>query len=127
MRRDCVAVPTGNSRTGDGPFSVAGKNVSEAAFCSATRELAFQAVSEHFDLFASRLPERSVGQLFYNGSAFCDAKHRAVVERAFDSRAEKTLGGKRELAQTLEVVDLCIANRAVQMPSVSSYLQRPGK
>ncbi len=90
----------------------------------ATRELAFQAVSEHFDLFASRLPERSVGVLFYTGSAFCDPQHRAAVEAAFAPRAEKALGGKRELAQTLEVVDLCIANRAVQVPSVSAYLQR---
>ncbi|MGO9063424.1 MAG: M1 family aminopeptidase [Myxococcaceae bacterium] len=93
----------------------------------ATRELAFQAVSEHFDLFASRLPERSIGQLFYTGSAFCDAQHRAAVKAAFSPRAEKALGGKRELAQTLEVVDLCIAKRAVQVPSVSAYLQRKSR
>jgi alanyl aminopeptidase len=93
----------------------------------ATRELAFQAVSEHFDLFASRLPERSVGQLFYIGRAFCDPKHRAAVEAAFAPRAEKALGGKRELAQTLEVVDLCIANRAVQVPTVSAYLLAPSR
>jgi cytosol alanyl aminopeptidase len=88
----------------------------------ATRELAFQAVSAHFDLIASRLPERSVGQLFFIGSAFCDAQHRAAVEAAFAPRADKALGGKRELAQTLEEVDLCIADRAVQVPTVSAYL-----
>jgi cytosol alanyl aminopeptidase len=93
----------------------------------ATRELAFQAVSEHFDLFVSRLPERSVAQLFAIGSAFCDAKHRAAVEAAFAPRAEKALGGKRKLAQTLEVVDLCIADRAVQVPTVSAYLHRSSR
>ncbi|MGO8969693.1 MAG: M1 family aminopeptidase [Myxococcaceae bacterium] len=87
-----------------------------------SRELAFQAVSEHFELFASRLPERSAGNLFYVGSAFCDAEHRAAVEAAFTPRARTALGGKRELAQTLETVDLCIANRAVQVPTINAYL-----
>ncbi len=89
-----------------------------------SRELVFQAVSKHFDQFASRLPERSAGYLFYLGSAFCDSAHRAQVEAAFAPRAEKVLGGKRELAQTLETVDLCIADRAVQVPSISAYLGR---
>ncbi len=87
------------------------------------RELAFQASSEHFDVFAARLPERLVGFLFLSGQAFCDAQHRAAVEEAFGPRAEKVLGGKRELAQVLEQVDLCIADRAVQRPSINAYFQ----
>ncbi len=88
-----------------------------------SRDLVFQAVSTHFELFASRLPERSAGLLFYLGASFCDSQHRAEVEAAFAPRAEKVLGGKRELAQTLEMVDLCMADRAVQVPSISAYLQ----
>ncbi|MGO9829464.1 MAG: M1 family aminopeptidase [Myxococcaceae bacterium] len=87
-----------------------------------SRTLIFEAVSEHFDLLASRLPERSAGYLFYTGSAFCDAQHRSEVEAAFAPRVEKALGGKRELAQTLEMVDLCIADRAAQLPSIATYL-----
>jgi len=87
-----------------------------------SRELAFRAVSEHFELFASRLPERSAGNLFYIGSAFCDAEHRAAVDAAFTPRARTALGGQRELAQTLETVDLCIADRAVQVPTINAYL-----
>ena len=86
------------------------------------RELVFQTVVQHFDKIASYLPERIVGNLFTVGANFCDAKHRAEVEAAFGPRAEKTLGGKRDLAQTLEAIDLCIAERAVQEPSVSRYL-----
>ena len=58
------------------------------------------------------------------GGAFCDAKHRAAVEAAFGPRAEKVLGGKLELAPMLEMVDLCIADRAAQVPRINAYLQK---
>jgi cytosol alanyl aminopeptidase len=88
----------------------------------ATRDLAFQAVSEHFEQFTSRLPEQSAAELFFIGEGFCDTKHRAAVETAFAPRAAKALGGKRILAQVLESIDLCIAKRAVQVPSITTYL-----
>jgi alanyl aminopeptidase len=85
-------------------------------------ELIFQFVVAHFDKLASYLGGRSVGTLFAVGTHFCDAQHRTQVEAAFGPRADKTLGGKRELAQTLEAIELCTAVRAVQVPSVSHYL-----
>jgi len=91
------------------------------------RELVFQTVREHFDLLTSRLPERNTAYLFYVGRYFCDAKHRAAVEAAFGPRAEKAMGGKRDLAQILEAIDLCIAERAVQAPSITSYLSRAAR
>ncbi len=97
--------------------------LSRAVLWPPTRQVVFQAVADHFESFASRLPERSAGNLFYVGSAFCDASHRAAVEAAFAPRAEKAIGGKRELAQTLESIDLCIADRAVQLPALSAYLR----
>jgi cytosol alanyl aminopeptidase len=98
-----------------------------AARWPANRELALEAVNAHFELFSSRLPERSAANLFFIGRAFCDAKHRAEVEADFSPRAEKTLGGKRVLSQVLESVDLCVARRAVQAPSVAAYLTHPGR
>lgn len=89
-----------------------------------TRELVFRFVNEHFDVIASRLPEGSAGQLLLLQATFCDTQHRAAVEAAFGPRAEKVLGGKRTLAQTLEYIDLCIADRAVQLPSITRYLAR---
>jgi cytosol alanyl aminopeptidase len=85
-------------------------------------ELVFQAVSSNFEKFAAQRPGRSVADLFFLGIGFCDAAHRASVEAAFAPHAEKALGGKRELAQTLESIDLCIATRAVQLTSVTGYL-----
>jgi cytosol alanyl aminopeptidase len=86
------------------------------------REIVFEEVAHNFDRFASYLGDRSVAYLFTVGASFCDAKHRAEVQAAFGPRAEKILGGKRDLAQTLEAVDLCIAAKAVQESSISRYL-----
>jgi alanyl aminopeptidase len=93
-----------------------------AARWPGTRALALETVSQHFELLSSRLPERSAAVLFFAGAAFCDTQHRAEVEADFSPRAEKTLGGKRILAQVLESIDLCVARRAVQVPSITSYL-----
>jgi len=86
------------------------------------RELVFQAVSAHFDEFAAQMPERAVPNLFYLATGFCDAQHHAAVEAAFGPRAAKVLGGERVLAETLEAIDWCTANRALQMPSIAAYL-----
>jgi alanyl aminopeptidase len=86
------------------------------------REIVFEEVAHNFDRFSSYLGDRSVGYLFAVGASFCDAQHRAEVQAAFGPRAEKILGGKRDLAQTLEAVDLCIAAKAVQASSISRYL-----
>ena len=91
------------------------------------REAIFVAVSEHFESFAKGIPERSVASLFQTGAAFCDAKHRQQVEAAFEPRAAQALGGRRVLAQVLEAIDLCIAARAVQVPSIAATLGRPAK
>lgn len=88
----------------------------------AGRELVLKAMSEHFEQFAAQSPDRSVADLFYVAIGFCDAKHRAAVEETFGPRADKALGGKRVLAQTLEAIDLCTATRAVQAPSILAYL-----
>jgi len=86
------------------------------------REIVFEEVAHNFDRFASYLADRSVGYLFVVGASFCDARHRAEVQAAFGPLAEKVLGGKRDLAQALEAVDLCIAEKAVQESSISRYL-----
>ncbi len=93
----------------------------------AAEEVAFQAVREHFEQFASQAPERTVTNLFLVGLGFCDAQHRAAVAEAFGPRAEKVLGGKRVLAQTLEAIDLCTADKAVQVPSITAYLGHAGR
>ena len=42
----------------------------------------------------------------------------------FQGRIEKLPGGPRNLAQTLETIDLCIASRTVQEPSVREFLSK---
>jgi cytosol alanyl aminopeptidase len=88
----------------------------------ATWEMLFRAVREHFEAFASRLPEGAAAHLFLVARQFCDAKRRQEVETAFGPRAATVSGGKRALAQVLEGIDLCIARRAVQAPTIAAYL-----
>jgi cytosol alanyl aminopeptidase len=93
-----------------------------ASLFPAGRELVLQAMGAHFDAFAAQRPGRAVADFFELAKDFCDAKHRGEVEETFGPRADKVLGGKRELAQTLEAIDVCTANRALQMPSIAAYL-----
>jgi alanyl aminopeptidase len=98
------------------------EGVTPKGILPSTRQLVFQSVSENYDQLTAGLPERSAALLFHSGAYFCDAGHRQAVATAFGPRVEKALGGKRDLAQVLEAVDLCIADRVVQVPSISAYL-----
>ncbi len=91
------------------------------------REAVFHAVSQDFDRFTQGIPQATISALFLTGASFCDANHRQQVDAAFGPRAPKTLGGRRVLAQVLEAIDLCIAARAVQAPSITATLSRPSK
>jgi cytosol alanyl aminopeptidase len=87
-----------------------------------TRETIFRAVSQQFERFTNGMPERSVAGLFRTGAFFCDAPHRQEVDAAFAPRAPRALGGLRILAQVLESIDLCLADREVQTASITQYL-----
>jgi alanyl aminopeptidase len=71
----------------------------------------------------ARIPREAQGNIPSVVSGFCDAEHRADVASFFQDRAPKLLGGARTLAQSLEEIDLCIALKREQGPSVSSFLK----
>jgi len=78
-----------------------------------TRALPFQFVRQNLDALLKRLP-REVGGDFAaslpeTGLAFCDAGHRGEVKAFFGERVKQYSGGERNLAQTLETIDQCIA------------------
>lgn len=91
-----------------------------------SRDLAYAFVRDHYDDLVARLPQGSVfdvGSLLpFVGSGFCDERHRAEVQSFFTPKVERAAGGPRNLAQALESIDLCIAQRKVQAPSVSAFL-----
>jgi alanyl aminopeptidase len=93
-----------------------------------TRELPFQFVEQNIDKLLTRVP-REVGEDYAAvfplvGGAFCDASHRAAVQNFFADRVKDFTGGPRNLAQTLEEIDLCIAKRKALAPELGAFLGR---
>jgi alanyl aminopeptidase len=60
----------------------------------------------------------------YIAAGYCDAVHREDVEAFFKDRSTKYTGGPRILAQVLEGIDLCMAYKQAQAPSVAEFLQQ---
>ncbi|HZI10157.1 MAG TPA: M1 family aminopeptidase, partial [Myxococcus sp.] len=91
---------------------------------ASTREGAFAFVREHFEALRGRLPRDLAGWLLGAGGAFCDAAHRQQAAAFFGPRAREIEGGERALAQSLERVDLCIAQREALRPGLERFLVR---
>jgi cytosol alanyl aminopeptidase len=92
-----------------------------------TRELPFQFVQQNIDKLLEVIP-REVGEdygalLPFAGGGFCDASHRAGLQRFFADRIQQFNGGPRNLTQVLERIDLCIAERRKLLPELSTFMQ----
>jgi alanyl aminopeptidase len=87
-------------------------------------DVGFGFVKQNFDTLVSRLPDEIHGNLPYIGSSFCDEAHRADVEAFFKDRIGKLNGGPRNLAQVLEGISLCSAQREAQAPSLTTLLKK---
>jgi alanyl aminopeptidase len=92
-----------------------------------TRELPFQFVEQNIDKLLAVVP-REVGEdyaayLPFVGSGFCDTSHRDALQTFFADRVKSFTGGPRNLAQTLEQIDLCIAQRKAMRPELGAVLQ----
>jgi alanyl aminopeptidase len=92
-----------------------------------TRDLPFQFVKQNLDKLLARLP-REVGgdyaaEFPFTSGAFCDVSHRSEVQAFFQDRVQSYTGGPRNLAQVLEVIDLCIAERKSLAPDLGAFLK----
>ena len=58
------------------------------------------------------------------GQSFCDPESRADLQAFFGPLVDKYTGAPRQLALVLEGVDLCIANKTAQQPSLTAFLQK---
>ncbi len=94
----------------------------------ATLTMPFEFVKAHFDRIMQGNPSifgDSFGSFLPNvGRSFCDPQLRQQLQDYFDPLVGKYDGAPRNLAQTLETVDLCIARVAAQRPSVSEFLSK---
>jgi alanyl aminopeptidase len=91
-----------------------------------TRDAAFDFVKAHYGELTERLPQGSAFDaaafLPFVAAGFCDERHRGEVEAFFSPKVQAAAGGPRNLAQALESIDLCIAQRRTQEPSVTAFL-----
>jgi alanyl aminopeptidase len=81
-------------------------------------------VTANFDAVVTRMPRETTGGITYVASGFCDAAQEKDAKSFLGGRVEKLPGGPRNLAQTLEGIQLCIASRAVQEPGVREFLAK---
>ena len=89
-----------------------------------TRRMAYEFVKTNFDAIVAKLPREYAAYLAFAGVAQCDAALRAEVEDFFKDRNAKFSGGPLVLTQGLEQMDLCIAIRAAQRPSMEAFLRK---
>jgi alanyl aminopeptidase len=94
----------------------------------ATRKLPFEFLKSHWDQVVAKMP--TGGGFDYGavlpqvGATFCDASSRDELKSFFASRVDKFVGAPRALDQTVEAIDLCIANKTAQEPGVAAFLAK---
>jgi len=93
-----------------------------------TRRMPFEFVKENLDALLKKLP-REVGEDFASflpesGGGFCNASDRKELADFFQPKVGQYAGGERNLAQTLERIDLCIARRQALGPSLTEFLRQ---
>jgi alanyl aminopeptidase len=88
-----------------------------------TRDLAYDFVKQNWDAIVAKFPTDTGSFLPFVAGGYCDEQHRQDAKNFFEGRSTRYTGGPRNLAQMLEGVDLCIAYKRAQEPSVTEFLQ----
>jgi cytosol alanyl aminopeptidase len=87
-------------------------------------DVAFTFYKQSYDALMAKLPDDVRSETIHVASPLCDEARRADVESFFKGRADKLTGGPRTLAQVLERISLCIAQRNAQQESLSAFLKK---
>ena len=88
------------------------------------RQLTWDFVKTHYETLIAPLPWRAGASLIHVASHFCDAEHKKDAEEFFKDRASKSPGGPRVVAQVLEDMSLCIAQKPTREKNVSTFLSK---
>ncbi len=93
-----------------------------------TRALPFEFVKRNYDAIVARIPAGSTfgfGEFLPGvGGAFCDEKSAQEVASFFEPKVDRFPGTRRNLAQTLESIRICVAYKAAQQDSVAEFLRK---
>lgn len=92
-----------------------------------TRKLPLEFLKAHYDEIIAKRP---TGGGFDFGSvlpqvgiSYCDAQSKRELESFLGPRVDQFTGAPRMLQQVLETIDVCIADKAAQGPSVIAFLK----
>jgi alanyl aminopeptidase len=128
--RDPAAIEAGMNALigGDIPFIQGSSLLFAGQGEESTRKLAFEFLKAHWDQVVARMPTGGGfdfgADLPRVGGSYCDASMRDELRTFFAPRVDKFLGAPRALDQTVEAIDLCIANKAAQEPGVGVFLAK---
>jgi alanyl aminopeptidase len=88
----------------------------------ASREVAWAWLQEHFEQFSNKLPGFVQEWAYALPSRFCDSGHREAAAKFMEQAAAKSPVSPLRIAQTLESIDLCVAQKAALWQQVSDGL-----
>lgn len=88
-----------------------------------TRARAWRWLKAHFDALSERVPRTRAGRLASLPSVFCSKERARDAQAFFEPKAQKLLGGPRNLAAALEEIHLCAARVDAQRESTRAFLQ----
>ena len=75
----------------------------------------------NFEVIATRSPSETIGRLPRYGTLLCSPAERDTFLGFYKNRVSTFAGGPRNLAQTVEAIDLCIASRPAQQAQLSRF------
>ena len=87
----------------------------------------YEFAKQRWDEIAAKYPEQILVGAPGSAAGICDEEGRRDVEAFFSGRSTELPGGPRILAQVLETIDLCVAYRSVQKPSLDEFLRQYGR
>ena len=95
---------------------------------AATSMVSFNFLRKNWDAVVAKMPVQGGfdfgARLPTVGAAFCDAGSRDQLKAFFEPRVDKFISARHELDQVVEGIDLCIAGKAAQAPSVAAFLAK---
>jgi aminopeptidase N len=89
-----------------------------------TRELGYRFVKDHFDEITNKLPPLYRPYMALILVPLCDDARKPEIEAYFKPKLDKLDGGPRMMAQALEAMSLCAAQRKASAPGVEAFLRR---
>ena len=82
-------------------------------------------VDRSWDALVALMPRGGLTPFFDLARESCSTDERAQAERVFGHRVASVLGGPRKLALSLETLDLCIDERAREVPELEKFFAPP--